>query len=149
MPYQCQTCNKIFIHAAKEATTSYDKNAYAFEKYVFPYCCSREYTEYKEPVTVQNVLAHVQVPHSEVNNFLAQGYTITDKYAKEVTMQKFGDKLAQIADAIHVYQTHNEEDGNLDRFVTRATWLKNAVIAIMNNQPVPIAEWATSTEATV
>jgi len=144
MPYQCSntTCRHVFIHPAKvqSHTTPTVRNFPSTtsltitENTTCPKCGNMEYLEYKEPVTIQNVLAHVQVSHSEVNNFLAQGYRIVDKYAKEVVMQKFGDKLTMIADVIQTFEA-TSITYPVDALLI---WFKNAIVTIMDGQTPPV-----------
>jgi hypothetical protein len=90
-----------FIHPAKETIPTPVIRAIGpnpiIERYICPYCYSHKYTETKEPEPLQlSVLTHEEVPHADVNKYLAQGYVIVERYAKACIMQKHGPTPVEV-----------------------------------------------------
>lgn len=113
MKYQCQECNRTFpIPAKAEAlipklTCPPKADNVTFEEatlesYVCPYCLSyaiQEYVDVKSDIT-----ALIEVPHSEVNSKIAEGYAVMEDkiYAKSTIMCKRELKGDFVDDAVEV-----------------------------------------------
>jgi len=94
MKYQCESCGKVFVYAAKKTvslSSSFSeeyKEQYPMqvETHVCPFCQSLEFDEAKE---VQPEIASIKsVDIAEADEWIARGYVVLDRYAKTVTMAK-------------------------------------------------------------
>lgn len=107
MKYQCKQCTKIFIHPAKQTNYAFNnQNPEDFtltsinEASVCPFCRSREYSEFTEPIITDQKTTAVLVvdlvtgENLALNKALADGYEIIGRYAKQYTLEKKAPKQA-------------------------------------------------------
>ncbi|MGA3289481.1 MAG: hypothetical protein ABSD42_04490 [Candidatus Bathyarchaeia archaeon] len=110
MKYQCEKCQKTFIHTAKETQLLTNVTVISkpngkenesriiqdttLEFSVCPYCQSKDFTEYIEPAPVQEVVSNVYIydltsgPQTELDRLLALGYRIVNRYSKQYHLEK-------------------------------------------------------------
>jgi hypothetical protein len=99
MQFQCGKCKELFHYPAKtlkpidpqSGSLSFISNV--IETHVCPFCQSKTFTEYVEPVEVEQV-ENVYVyelgsgPQTVLDGLLAQGYRIVNRYAKAYHLEK-------------------------------------------------------------
>jgi hypothetical protein len=115
MLYQCSKCQKQFTHPAKQTDYSFNNIAIddflqsaskefmhpgdftvtsQIEAAVCPFCRSREYAEFIDPVVSERKTVGVLVvdlvtgDNIALNKALADGYEIVGRYAKQYTLEK-------------------------------------------------------------
>jgi hypothetical protein len=112
MKFECGLCHKTFLHPGILRTAVDDANRSvmmgpiavqgdSLETHVCPYCKSLDIAEYVEveaqPESVK------QVPVNQVDEWLAKGYKVVGRYAKEYNLEKYPEPkvetLKEYADA--------------------------------------------------
>ena len=114
-------CGKLFHYAAKLTSTLSASEETAkvaeaqglplfdsIEVLVCPFCKSKEYTEFVDPVPAPEEIANVYIyelssgPQTVLDGLLAQGYKIVNRYAKAYHLEKPKAKLDAIKPAIEL-----------------------------------------------
>jgi hypothetical protein len=118
MKYQClnNECKKTFVHTAKQIRSGLAVGETTLESYVCPFCQSKEYTEFIEPVTVtppkqvSNVFIYELTTTGAQPNLdamLADGYEIVNRFSKQYHLEK--PKLAD--NKVEAFRKWLNDDG--------------------------------------
>lgn len=95
MRYQCNSCKKAFMFTAKQTlplgeeciADNYKKDAFirpSIEVQVCPYCSNIDISEFVEPLP--EITSVKSVDLAQVDDYLKQGYTVKELYAKTATL---------------------------------------------------------------
>lgn len=91
MKYYCKTCNKQFLHAAKQILSGMTITEPVLEVYVCPFCQSKDFDELTENQTeIGNVYVYdlTSGPQTKLDELLAQGYKVAARYSKQYILEK-------------------------------------------------------------